>query len=117
MSAALTETRGGIALPRRYTITTAGQDTPPPHGTTNYVQISNVGGQILHVYTELDAFTAADATRRLELAATTGYWAGPVELFSSVKKRPDGVANVGHLWLRAATGSTTVEIVFFQRRG
>ena len=113
---------GGVARVARFTaangnpVTTTGRAMFSPALTqdkalrTRYIQISNTGGNILRVYFTHAAFTTNTTDGFLELAATTGYFEGPVDL-------DDGDTPIQpYLWLRSVTGNTDAVVVFYNRR-
>lgn len=64
---------------------------------SRFVQISNEGANPLLLYFTLADFTAG--THKITLAATTGYFEGPVEAKS--------------IWWKGSGGSTDATIVFY----
>ena len=93
----------------RLGITTTGESRRPP-GVVKFLQVSNEGANELRLY-----FTEADYDadeNYVSLAATTGYFDGPVELGGSIP----GPNGRDQLWLRSVTGDTTAVVVWYLRR-
>ena len=111
---------------RRITVGTTGSViTPYPeprkHETfpTGYVQVSNEGAQIVRLYalkSDFDADAALGATDGfIRLAATTGFFGGPVAL-NDEGVDPTGVVRPQPvLWARAEAGTTLVVCAFYLR--
>lgn len=121
------QTRGGVPHVRRITATTTVERLQLPF-YTQWLKLRNKGEAIVRVY-----FTAQDAADdenyvEIPVAAATdphGEWEGPVETLSG---RPapmigsEAANNLrvdagSYLWFKAASGSQSVEMVAFQRRG
>lgn len=108
---------GGFPVVRRLSVPTTGIGADGEYrlpGPTNFLQVANEGANIVRIY-----FTKSDYdadVNYVELAATTGYFEGPVEIAQAVPK--DGHANRAGLFLRAVTGTTNpVTVVAYMRRG
>ena len=94
------EIRGGVPRVFRNAVPVVGLEHAL-ESVSKFGQIWNTGANALRVYFRLEDFTA-DANFR-ELAATTGFLEGPLEL--------------SKIWFRAVGGATAVESIFYARRG
>ncbi len=107
--------RGGLPVVAQLTVDDVdGREVRAP-GATNYLQISNEGASDLKVY-----FTRPDFENDmayLTLAATTGYFGGPVEI--GVGQAGPNAAELGreNVYLKGSGGSTDVVLVWYVRRG
>lgn len=95
------EIRGGV--PRVQRIAVAGDTYVPFPSIIKYLRIANQGAQALRVFFTKADLDAAPQVDYVTVAATSGVWEGPVE--------------ASGIWLDVASGSTTAEVVSFQRRG
>lgn len=111
------ELYGGIPRIRRASISITGDGYGAPVdpirapyiGKTNYLQIYNVGANVLQVYFTKTDFDAG--VNYKTVAATSGVWEGPASLEDGQEPRSQPL-----VWLKAVSGATTAEIVFYHRR-
>ena len=95
----LIATRSGIPKLFFETIQTTGRDLGLT-SQTNFLKIRNTGANVLRFYVSQEDFDA-DANF-ISIAGSGGLEEGPYEM--------------GRVWLRAVSSSTTVEIIAFLRR-
>lgn len=111
--------RGGVGVVRRFSVDTTGLrvDIPPrlPF-PTNYVVLRNRGSNIVRVIMEEEEFALAPSeVHYYELAATATPEDEASRLEIPLELTTPPLAGRG-LWLRSASGTNVVEVVFFEKR-
>lgn len=124
-------TRGGVPFVRRVATSTDVQRVRLPF-YAQHLKLRNKGASIVRVYftqTAADAGSAGGEYIEVPVAAATaphGEWEGPVEtlagspppfLGEGTAPGPQRVDAGSYVWVEAASGTPTLELVAFQRRG
>ncbi len=102
--------RGGIPVVRRVDVPVGGQKLRLPFYLM-YLKVRNTSGNPGRIYFTEEDFNNDANYIEVPVAGPSypnGQWEGPVE--TSEGPRAD-------LWLRGVTGTSSLEIVLFQRRG
>jgi hypothetical protein len=95
------QTKGGFPVIQNFSnVSSTGFKLIAP-ARTIYVQIFNTGAQALEIYTEQEKFDADTDGRTI--AATNGVYEGPAEVVA--------------LWLKAASSTTNITVIWYARRG